>query len=60
VPVSSPGALIEEISKILVHVDPNREVLREKSPKAAKRIVNHFSEENYRRVVNLVYKAVVK
>ncbi|HWD94082.1 MAG TPA: glycosyltransferase [Verrucomicrobiae bacterium] len=60
VPVSSPGALIEEISKILVHVDRNREVLREKGPKAAKRIVNHFSEENYRRVVNLVYKAVAK
>jgi glycosyltransferase involved in cell wall biosynthesis len=60
VPVSSPGKLVEEISKIIVQVDRNREVLREKGPKAVKRIVNHFSEENYRRVVNLVYKAVTK
>jgi glycosyltransferase involved in cell wall biosynthesis len=55
VPASSPGALIEEISKIIVHVDRNRDVLRDKGPKAAKRIATSFSEENYRRVVNLVY-----
>jgi glycosyltransferase involved in cell wall biosynthesis len=57
-PVSSPGQLIEEISKIIVQADRNREALREKGPKAAKRIANGFSEENYRRVVNLVYKSV--
>jgi hypothetical protein len=50
--------LIEQISKIIVQVDRNRELLREKGPKAAKRIANGFSEENYRRVVNLVYKSV--
>ncbi|HEY2082754.1 MAG TPA: glycosyltransferase [Verrucomicrobiae bacterium] len=59
VPVSSQGALIEEISRIIVQVDRNREVLRDKGLKAAKRIANHFSEENYRRLVNLVYKSVV-
>ena len=57
---SSPATVIEEISKIIVQADRNREVLREKGPKAAKRIATHFSEENYRRVVNLVYKAVAK
>jgi glycosyltransferase involved in cell wall biosynthesis len=60
VAVSSLEALIEEIARIIVHLDRNREVLREKGPKAAKRIATQFSEENYRRVVNLVYKAVVK
>jgi glycosyltransferase involved in cell wall biosynthesis len=60
VPVSSPAALIEELSKIIVRLDRDREVLREKGPKAAKRIATHFSEENYRRVVNLVYKSLVK
>jgi hypothetical protein len=60
VPVSSPAALIEEISKTIIQVDRHREVLREKGPKAAKRIASHFSEENYRRMVNLVYKSVSK
>jgi glycosyltransferase involved in cell wall biosynthesis len=58
VPVSNPAALIEEISRIIVQVDRNRDVLRDKGPKAAKRIANHFSEENYRRLVNVVYKSI--
>jgi len=58
VPVKNPQTLIEELSKILLHLDKNRNILREKGPAAAQRIVTRFSEENYRATVNTVYQSI--
>jgi len=57
---SSPSAVIEEISKIVVHLDRNRDELERKAPAAAKRISDKFVERNYQDTVNAVYRSVVK
>jgi glycosyltransferase involved in cell wall biosynthesis len=58
VPVSNPASLIEEIAKILIHLDQDRDELRKKGPAAAKRIATKFSEQNYRNTVNAVYRFI--
>ncbi len=60
VAASSPAAMIEEISKILVHLDRNRDELEKKSPAAAKRIASEFVEQHYRNIVNTVYQSVIR
>lgn len=57
-PVSSLGAVIDEISKAILHLDQNRGVLRNKGLAAAQRILSKFSAENYRVTVNSVYEAI--
>jgi glycosyltransferase involved in cell wall biosynthesis len=58
VPPTSPRDLIEKIANIIVELDRNRDILRQKGPLAARRIEENFTEENYRRVVNSVYQSV--
>lgn len=55
VPASSPDALVEELSRIIVQIDSNRDILRKKGPAAAERIARDFSEEHYRNTINSVY-----
>jgi glycosyltransferase involved in cell wall biosynthesis len=60
VAASSPAAVIEEISKIIVHLDQNRDDLAKKAPEATKRIATKFVEQNYRNTVNSVYRSLVR
>lgn len=57
-PISNPKALIGDMTRIIVEIDRNREILRKKGPAAAERIAQGFSEEHYRSTVNAVYAAV--
>ena len=59
VPVSSPAAMIEDISKIVVHLARNRDELAKKAPAASSRITSEFSEQHYRNTVNSVYRSAV-
>jgi glycosyltransferase involved in cell wall biosynthesis len=56
--VSTPGAVIEEISQVIVNLNQNRSVLRKKGLAAAQRITTSFSAENYRVIVNSAYQSV--
>ena len=60
IPVSTPGAMIDRISKFVIHLDQNRNVLREKGFAAAQRIASNFSAQNYRATVNSVYQSITR
>jgi glycosyltransferase involved in cell wall biosynthesis len=55
VPVTNPGALIERIAEIIVDLNQHRHTIQQKGQAAARRIAEHFTEENYRAAVNSVY-----
>ena len=58
VAATTPNALIEELSGILLRLDQNRNLILEKGAAAARRIATGFSEEHYRATINGVYQSV--
>jgi glycosyltransferase involved in cell wall biosynthesis len=60
VAASNPATMIEEISKILVHLDRNRNELEKKALAAARRVGSEFVEQHYRDTVNFVYQSVTR
>lgn len=56
---TSPRAVVEQITEIVMRVDANRDLLKQKSLIAAKRITQQFSEEHYREAVNRVYQNIL-
>ena len=55
---TSPGVVVDQITEILMRLDGNRELLKQKGLIAANRITQHFSEEHYRETVNNVYRNI--
>jgi glycosyltransferase involved in cell wall biosynthesis len=55
VPVSTPKQMIDDMTRTIVSIHRNREIIREKGAAAAQRIATLFTEENYRKTVNSVY-----
>jgi glycosyltransferase involved in cell wall biosynthesis len=56
--VSTPNRMAEEIANIVVTIDRDRKIISEKGAKASSRIATRFTEDNYRRTVNVVYASV--
>jgi len=58
IPVSKCTEMIDAITKAIVEMDRNRQIILQKGVAATRRIVTGFSEENYRNAVNAVYASV--
>jgi glycosyltransferase involved in cell wall biosynthesis len=58
IPVASGSSMIDAMVEAIATIDRNRELLRQKGSLAAQRIATGFSEENYRKIVNQVYRNV--
>lgn len=56
---TNPGAVVDQITEILLRLDASRDLLKQKSLVAANRIAQNFSEEHYRQVVNSVYRNIL-
>jgi glycosyltransferase involved in cell wall biosynthesis len=60
IPVSSRERFVDNLAKMILTVDRNREIIRKKGEAAAQRIATEFTEEHYRNVVNAVYGIVTQ
>jgi glycosyltransferase involved in cell wall biosynthesis len=56
--VSTPDQMAETIADVIVALDRDRNLIREKGAKASARIATCYTEENYRRRVSAVYAAL--
>jgi glycosyltransferase involved in cell wall biosynthesis len=51
---------IDDLAKIIIAIDQDRNIIKSKGIAAVKRIATSFTEENYRSVVNSMYRSVIK
>lgn len=58
IPVTAPDQMAETIADVIVAIDRDRTIIREKGAKASARIATCYTEDNYRRRVNDVYAAL--
>jgi glycosyltransferase involved in cell wall biosynthesis len=60
IPVVNREQMVAQIAEAILNLDRDRNLILEKGRVAAQRIATDFSEENYRKMVNAAYAAVVK
>jgi glycosyltransferase involved in cell wall biosynthesis len=60
IPVGSRSSMIDALAGVIATIDRNRELLQHKGSLAAQRIATGFSKENYRKIVNQVYRNVTR
>jgi len=59
IPVGSRSSMIDALADAIATIDRNRELLQHKGSLAAQRIATGFSEDAYRRTVNIIYLSAV-
>jgi glycosyltransferase involved in cell wall biosynthesis len=59
IPVHHRRQMVAELTDVIITIDRDRSIIREKGQAASQRIAAEFSEENYRRQINVVYQSVL-
>ena len=59
IPVHHRRQMVAELTDVIITIDRDRSIIREKGQAASQRITAEFSEENYRRQINVVYQSVL-
>lgn len=59
IPVTSRKTMIDKLVAAISELDRNRSLLQQKGSLAAQRIATSFSEESYRKTINIIYRQVV-
>ncbi len=60
VPVESPEQVIEDLANEVVRVADDRERMREVAAEASRRVAEHYSADNYDRVIDRAYAMAVE
>jgi glycosyltransferase involved in cell wall biosynthesis len=60
IPAISPEQMVDQIAETIMAIDRDRKIILEKGRAASQRIATGFSEENYRRAINDVYRSVIQ
>ncbi|HEY3931407.1 MAG TPA: hypothetical protein VGM58_03460 [Verrucomicrobiae bacterium] len=50
--------MAEEIANITVTIDRDRKIISEKGANASKKVATLYTEEHYRKIVNVVYESL--
>jgi glycosyltransferase involved in cell wall biosynthesis len=58
IPVTHRREMVGRLAETIVMLDRNRQLIREKGQAASARIAMHFSEENYRKTINALYRSL--
>lgn len=58
IPVTSLPRMVADLEEAIVTIDRRRDLITQYGTAASRRIVEHFSEDNYRRTVNSIYETV--
>ncbi len=58
--VTTPEQMADDIAKVIVEIDQNRQIIAKKGRRASARICEAYTEEHYRETVNAVFEAIVK
>lgn len=59
IPVTSLPRMVADLEEAIVAIDRRRDFITQYGTAASRRIVEHFSEDNYRRTVNSIYESVL-
>lgn len=60
IPVAAPAAMAAQIADVILTIDRDRQIIRDKGARASARVSIHYTEEHYRREVNAVYQALTQ
>jgi glycosyltransferase involved in cell wall biosynthesis len=60
IPVTSLPRMVADLEEAIIAIDRRRDLITQFGTAASRRIVEHFSEDNYRRTVNSIYESVTK
>lgn len=59
VPVTNPDQMVENLTQAIEKIDADRQLVANKGIAASARIASHYTEDNYLKIINSVYKSIV-